>query len=78
MKRVIGFPKFEFNVIHFFYFKDVPPLILGNEVIRNAGTVHCQDNMQVKAGVKSSNQYGGAYHQGDVYVNFKTGNTKDE
>jgi len=78
MKRAIGFPKFEFNVILIIYFKDLHPLIHGTGVIRNAGTVHCQDNMQVKAGVKSSNQYGGAYHQGYVYVNFKTGNTNDE
>jgi hypothetical protein len=78
MKRVVGFPKFEFNVIHFFYFKDLPPLIHWNWVIGNVGTVHCQDNMQVKAGVNSSNQYGGVYHQGDVYVKFKIGNTKIE
>jgi hypothetical protein len=78
MKRVIGFPKYESNVIHFFYFKDLPPFIHGNGVVRNAGTVHCQDNMQVKAGVKSVNQYGGAYHQGDVYVNFKTANAEGE
>jgi hypothetical protein len=63
---VIGLLKFKFNVIHFFYFKDLPLLSHGNGVIRNAGKVHCPDNMQVKGGVTSSNQYGGAYHQGDV------------
>jgi hypothetical protein len=78
MKRLTSFPKFGINAIQFFHFKYLPPLIHVNGVIRNAGTVHCQDNMQVKAGVKSRNQYGGAYHQVDLYMNFKTGNTRHE
>jgi len=71
MKQVMGFLKFEFNAIHFFYFKDLPPLIHGTGVIWNVGTVHCQDDMQFKAGVKSRNSFGGDHHQGDVYVNLK-------
>jgi hypothetical protein len=33
--------------------------------------------MQVKVGVTSRNE-DGSVHQGDMYVNVKTGNTKDE